>query len=217
MNIFRLCGDMLHLVSIMLLTFKLQRSKSCVGVSCRMQEMYALVFCFRYLDLFWVYISLYNSVMKIIFVTTTIQLVYMMRFKTPICQTYERTNDSFQYELYLLAPCALLGLLICEEYTIPDILWSTSIWLESVAIIPQLVLMQSRREIENLTSDFVGCLGAYRAFYILNWVYRYFAEDYVNWIGWIGGLIQTGLYCDFFYYYAKSKWYGNKLVLPGAA
>mmetsp|Transcript_30878 Transcript_30878/g.78069 ORF Transcript_30878/g.78069 Transcript_30878/m.78069 type:complete len:218 (+) Transcript_30878:105-758(+) len=217
MNIFRLCGDMLHLVSIMLLTFKLQRSKSCVGVSCRMQEMYAMVFCFRYLDLFWVYISLYNSVMKIIFVTTTIQLVYMMRFKTPICQTYERTNDSFQYELYLLAPCALLGLLICEEYTIPDILWSTSIWLESVAIIPQLVLMQSRREIENLTSDFVGCLGAYRAFYILNWVYRYFAEDYVNWIGWIGGLIQTGLYCDFFYYYAKSKWYGNKLVLPGAA
>jgi len=30
----------------------------------------------------------------------------------------------------------------------------------------------------------------------------------------IGGLVQTGLYCDFFYYYAKSKWYGNKLVLP---
>jgi len=182
-----------------------------------MQEMYALVFCFRYLDLFWVYISLYNSVMKIVFITTTIYLVYMMRYKTPICQTYERTNDSFQYELYLLGPCAVMGLILCEEYTIPDMLWSTSIWLESVAIIPQLVLMQSRREIENLTSDFVGCLGAYRAFYILNWIYRYFSEDYVNWIGWIGGLIQTGLYCDFFYYYARSKWYGNKLVLPGAA
>jgi len=148
MNIFRLCGDMLHLVSIMLLIFKLQRSKSCVGVSCRMQEMYALVFCFRYLDLFWVYISLYNSVMKIVFITTTIYLVYMMRYKTPICQTYERTNDSFQYELYLLGPCAVMGLILCEEYTIPDMLWSTSIWLESVAIIPQLVLMQSRREIE---------------------------------------------------------------------
>lgn len=34
----RLCGDMLHLLSIMLLIFKVQRSKSCVGVSCRMQD-----------------------------------------------------------------------------------------------------------------------------------------------------------------------------------
>jgi len=216
MNIFRLAGDMLHLVSIMLLIFKLQKSKSCVGVSCRMQEMYAMVFCCRYLDLLWSYVSLYNTVMKVVFITSTFYLIYMMRYKTPICQTYERSNDSFPYELYLLGPCCILGVVFTEAYTIPDILWSASIWLESVAIIPQLVLMQTRREVENLTSDFVGCMGAYRAFYILNWIYRYFAEDYVNWIGWTGGLLQTGLYCDFFYYYAKSKWYGNKLVLPGA-
>ena len=44
MNLFRLCSDMLHLVSTMLLIFKLHRSKSCVGVSCCMQGMYALVF-----------------------------------------------------------------------------------------------------------------------------------------------------------------------------
>jgi len=216
MNIFRLSGDMLHLASIMLLVFKLHRSKSCVGVSCRMQEMYSLVFIFRYMDLLWSFISVYNTVMKLIFITTTLYLVYLMRLKVPISQTYERSNDSFQYELYLIGPCALLGILCTEEYTIPAILWSTSIWLESVAILPQLVLLQQIREVENLTSDFVGCMGAYRAFYILNWIYRYFAEDYVNWIGWIGGLVQTGLYCDFFYYYAKSKWYGSKLVLPVA-
>ena len=28
----------------------------------------------------------------------------------------------------------------------------------------------------------------------------------MNVVGWIGGLLQTGLYCDFFYYYAKSTW-----------
>jgi len=208
---------MLHLLSIMLLVFKLHKSKSCVGVSCRMQEMYALVFIFRYLDLLWSFISLYNTVMKLVFITTTVYLIYLMRVQVPISQTYERSNDSFPYELYLLGPCALLGILFTDEYTIPDILWSTSIWMESVSILPQLVLLQQIREVENLTSDFVGCMGAYRAFYILNWVYRYFAEDYVNWIGWIGGLVQTALYCDFFYYYARSKWYGNKLVLPVAA
>merc|ERR1712098_32055 len=104
-----------------------------------------------------------------------------------------------------------------EEYTITDLLWSSSIWLESVAILPQLILLQKLGDVENLTGDFVGAMGAYRAFYILNWVYRYFVDDYINWVGWIGGLVQTALYADFFYYYAKSKWYGNKLVLPVSA
>merc|ERR1712228_487014 len=121
-----------------LLVFKLHKSKSCVGVSCRMQEMYALVFIFRYLDLFWSFISFYNTVMKLIFITTTLYLVYLMRYKVPICQTYERSSDSFPYELYLLGPCFVLGIAFTDEYTIPNILWSTSIWMESVAILPQL-------------------------------------------------------------------------------
>jgi len=216
MNIFRLLGDMLHLTSIMMLLFKLHKSKNCTGVSCRMQEMYAMVFIFRYLDLLWSFISVYNTVMKIIFITATCYLIYLMRFKPPVCSTYERSTDNFQYEVYLLGPCFLLGLLCTEEYSFAEILWTTSIWLESVAILPQLMLLQQVREVENLTSDFVGTLGAYRAFYILNWVYRYFVDDYVNWVGWVGGLVQTVLYADFFYYYAKSKWYGNKLVLPVA-
>lgn len=207
---------MLHLSSILMLLFKLHRSKSCVGVSCRMQEMYAMVFCFRYLDLFWSFISFYNTFMKIIFITSTCYLIYLMRVKPPVSQTYDRNADNFSYEKYLVGPCVLLGLIVADEYTIQEILWSSSIWLESVSIIPQLVLLQQLGEVENLTSDFVGTMGAYRAFYILNWVYRYFVEDYVNWVGWIGGLVQTALYCDFFYYYAQSKWYGKKLVLPMA-
>jgi len=214
MNIFRLCGDMLHLASIILLLFKLHKSKSCVGVSCRMQEMYAIVFICRYLDLFWSFISIYNTVMKITFITLTLYLVYLMRFKPPVSQTYDRNTDGFAYEKYLIPPCLLIALFTCEEYSVPEVLWTTSIWTESVAIIPQLVILQQAQEVENLTSDFVGTMGAYRAFYILNWVYRYFVEDYVNYVGWIGGLVQTALYCDFFYYYAMSKWYGKKLVLP---
>lgn len=209
---------MLHLTSIMLLLFKLHKSKSCTGVSCRMQEMYAIVFICRYLDLLWSFISVYNTVMKIIFITGTLYLIYLMRVKPPVATTYERSNDAFPYEKFLLGPCFLLGFLCSEDKFSPtEILWTSSIWLESVAILPQLVLLQTIREIENLTSNFVGAMGAYRAFYILNWVFRYFADGYVNWVGWIGGTVQTALYIDFFYYYAKSKWYGNKLVLPVSA
>merc|ERR1719414_502163 len=112
-----------------------------------------MVFILRYLDLLWSFISVYNTVMKIVFITGTVYLIYLMRFKPPISQTYERSTDSFQYELYLLGPCCLLGLVTTEEYTLPEVFWTTSIWLESVAILPQLVLLQQIREVENLTSD----------------------------------------------------------------
>eukprot|EP00916_Digyalum_oweni_P011033 GHVL01018356.1.p1 GENE.GHVL01018356.1~~GHVL01018356.1.p1 ORF type:complete len:218 (+),score=-1.66 GHVL01018356.1:137-790(+) len=214
MNFFRLCGDMLHFTSILLLLFKLQKSKSCIGISCRMQECYAIVFCLRYIDLFYSFLSIYNTVMKVFFIASTFYLIYLMRSKPPISQTYDKKADNFPYHLYLLPTSLILGILTTEEYSLPEIMWTTSIWLESVAIVPQLILLQQLREVENLTSDFVIAMGLYRAFYILNWIYRYVNEGSVNYIGWIGGVIQTALYMDFFYYYIISKWYGQKLVLP---
>ncbi|CEM34761.1 unnamed protein product [Vitrella brassicaformis CCMP3155] len=215
-NTFRFAGDMLHLFSIVLLIWKLMKSKNCVGVSCRMQEVYAILFCFRYLDIFWNFVSLYNSVLKVVFLTGTFYLIYLMRFKPPIKETYDRKADSFSYEKYLLIPACVLGFITAEEWTIPEILWTSSIWLEAGAIMPQLMLLQQLGEVENLTAEFVVTMGLYRAFYILNWVYRFYFESYVNVVGWIAGVIQTALYLDFFYYYAMSKWYGQKLVLPFA-
>ncbi|KAJ0079319.1 hypothetical protein Patl1_24512 [Pistacia atlantica] len=56
--------------------------------------------------------------------------------------------------------------------------------------------------------------GAYRALYILNWVYRFFMENKIRWIPWVSGLIQTALYADFFYYYFKSWKNRENLKLP---
>ena len=45
-------------------------------------------------------------------------------------------------------------------------------------------------------------MGMYRAFYLLNWVWRYMTQEgYSDWIVWVAGIIQTVLYLDFFYYY----------------
>jgi len=216
MNVFRLFGDMLHVSSIMLLLYKLHKNKSCIGVSCRTQELYAMVFIFRYTDLLWSFISFYNSVMKSAFIISTIYLVYMMRHKQgPVASTYDREKDSFKYELYLLPPACLLGIITAHEWSIPELLWTVSIWLESVAIVPQLLLLQRIREVENLTSNFVGAMGLYRFFYIINWIYRYMEDGHVNYVGWLGGVVQTILYLDFFYYYSKAQALGSKMVLPG--
>jgi len=58
MNLWRLLGDMSHLLSIMVLLLKIHATKSCAGVSLRTQELYAIVFLTRYLDLFFSFISL---------------------------------------------------------------------------------------------------------------------------------------------------------------
>lgn len=81
--------------------------------------------------------------------------------------------------------------------------WTFSIYLEALAIVPQLFLLQRYREIENLTGHYVFLLGIYRALYIVNWVYRSYHEPYYqhNWIVYICGFVQTALYIDFFYYY----------------
>ena len=205
---------MLHLTSIILLLVRITRSKNTTGVSCRMQEMYLIVFITRYLDLLWSFVSVYNSVMKITYIAATAYAIYLIRFKRPLCETYDRSIDNFPYEKFLLGPCAILAVLSTHEYTIAEILWTFSVWLEAVAILPQLVLLQQSREVENLTSNFVAAMGAYRLFYILNWVYLYFGDQPVLLSAVIGGVVQVGLYVDFFYYYARSKWYGQKLILP---
>eukprot|EP01049_Picozoa_sp_SAG25_P020446 SAG25_NODE_7030_length_511_cov_0.757282_1_plen_76_part_01 len=57
-----------------------------------------------------------------------------------------------------------------------QIIWSFSIWLEAVAILPQVAVMQNEGQCENVNSHYVMALGSYRAFYILNWIYRKFTD-----------------------------------------
>jgi len=158
-------------------------------------------------------------VLKIVFIVTSYSIVYLMAFIPPYCETYDKKSDSFNI-VFLLGPCFLLALIFNEEFSFAEILWAFSIYLEAVAIIPQLIVVHdvAKRErgfVENLTSHYVFTLGGYRAMYMVNWLYRFLTEDhYRNWIVWVAGLVQTGIYCDFFYYYIVAKWYGNKMSLP---
>ena len=47
--------------------------------------------------------------------------------------------------------------------------WSFSIWLEALAIYPQLKMVYHMKEVENLTGNYIAALGLYRVFYILSW------------------------------------------------
>lgn len=53
-----------------------------------------------------------------------------------------------------------------------EILWAFSIYLEAVGILPQLFMLQRTGEAETITTHYLFALGAYRALYVPNWVYR---------------------------------------------
>ncbi|XP_068634280.1 ER lumen protein-retaining receptor-like [Aristolochia californica] len=214
MNVFRLAGDMTHLLSIILLLLKIRTMKSCSGISLKTQELYVLVFAARYLDLFTSYVSFYNTVMKLVFLGTSVGIVLYMRFHKVVRQTYNKDEDTFQH-FFLVLPCFLLALMINRDFAVMEVLWAFSLYLEAVAILPQLVMLQRSSNIDNLTGNYVFLLGAYRALYLFNWVYRFIMENHqTRWIPWISGLVQTVIYTDFFYYYIKSWKTREKLKLP---
>lgn len=218
MNIFRGIGDLMHLASFIIIFLKIRGNMNCRGISLKTQELYALTFVCRYLDLAWNFLSMYNWIMKVIFISASMSIVYLIRYHPMIRQSYQKDLDKFQYE-WLVAFCAILAMIFIEFYSISEYLWTFSIYLEAVAIIPQLIVVHYQQEhhgfIDNITSDYVFTLGGYRAMYLLNWVYRYFTEPgYRNWIVWISGFVQTAIFGDFLYYYVKCRMQNKPVALP---
>ncbi|KAL7990013.1 hypothetical protein Chor_012679 [Crotalus horridus] len=188
MNLFRFLGDISHLLAIIILLLKVWKTRSCAGISGKSQALFAIVFTTRYLDLFTNYISLYNTAMKVVYVACSYATVWMIysKFKA----TYDGNHDTFRVE-FLVIPTAVLAFLVNHDFT-P---------LESVAILPQLFMVSKTGEAETITSHYLFALGVYRALYLFNWIWRYQFEGFFDLIAIVAGLVQTILYCDFFYLY----------------
>jgi len=127
--------------------------------------------------------------------------------------TYDGNHDSFRVE-FVLIPVAILALVLNNDFTPMEVLWTFSIYLESLAILPQLFMVSKTGEAETITSHYLFALGSYRALYILNWIYRYVYESTYDPIAIVSGCVQTVLYCDFFYLYITKVLKGKTLVLP---
>merc|ERR1711976_77164 len=173
--------------------------------------MFAMVFTSRYLDLFTNFISIYNTVMKVIFITTSYGTLYLMFMK--FRATYDSNHDTFRME-FLVVPVAGLSFLVNHDFQPLEILWTFSIYLESVAILPQLFMISKTGEAETITSHYLFAQGSYRALYIANWIYRYHYENHLDLIAIFSGVVQTILYCDFFYLYITKVMKGQKISLP---
>jgi hypothetical protein len=80
--------------------------------------------------------------------------------------------------------------------------------LESVCVLPQLLLLRQTTVPTVIDSYYLVCLGSYRAFYILNWIQRVADKDerHFDPISVMFGIIQTALYVDFAWvYYTRQR------------
>ncbi|XP_078286570.1 LOW QUALITY PROTEIN: ER lumen protein-retaining receptor 3-like [Rhinoraja longicauda] len=175
------------------------------------QLLFALVFTTRYLDLFTSFISVYNTIMKVIFLLSAYITIYMIYMK--YSSTFDRDNDTFRVE-FILVPVAGLSFLVNHDMAPLEVFWTFSIYLESVAILPQLFMITKTGAAETITSHYLFFLGVYRALYLANWIWRYQTEGFFDQIAVVSGAVQTIFYCDFFYLYITKVLKGKSLSLP---
>lgn len=88
------------------------------GISGKSQVLFALVFTTRYLDIFTNFVSVYNSVMKVIFIVTAYGTLYLMfvKFKA----TYDSNHDTFRAE-FLVIPAIGLAMLVNHEFSAMEV------------------------------------------------------------------------------------------------
>lgn len=209
MNIFRILGDVSHTLSKCILIFAIHRNHSTEGVSLITQGLYCLVFVSRYLDIFH-FISAWNTILKFFYILSSLYILFLM------LKVYARTRE--REKAWKFGAICLVGSAVGAPFMMmifkpkhlwgfQEVFWTFSIILESVCVLPQLLLLRQTNVPTVIDSYYLLTLGSYRAFYILNWILRDFENDgYIDPVSVIFGVIQTAFYIDFAWvYYSRQR------------
>ena len=179
------------------------------GVSLLTQAFYLVVFLSRYIDLLWFshhqLVDYWNLVLKIFFITSTSYILFIMTRVYPRTREREKAWKLGMYCLGGSAVAAPIVLLLVRHrwaYLITfELPWTFSIILESVCVLPQLLLLRQTSVPTVLSSYYLLTLGSYRAFYIANWIYRFAHDGYYDLRPDFFGVVQTAFYLDFAWVY----------------
>ncbi|KAH9603678.1 hypothetical protein KSS87_009254 [Heliosperma pusillum] len=211
-----------HALSVLILVYKLTISKTCAGLSLKTQELTAIHLTLGIISS----IGLRGVVfigLDVLALVATFWVIYMMRFK--LKSTYMKDLDSMPL-YYVLAPCAIVALIAHPRGHLNFVaswLWAFCMTVESVAVLPQLRLMQNAKVVEPFTAHYVFALGIERFFGCANWIIQIIDTKGAHlvligkghiWIlvALICEAVQTFILADFCYYYVKSVMEGQSIM-----
>jgi len=227
-NLFRYIADYLHLLGVVVLLGTLLRTASCTGLSFRTQALYLTVFICRYLDLFERHQRFYLVFFKIAYICSS-AVTCAAFYRWP--SSYEKRRDTCNVTLILVG-CFVGALITSEHKTVTDVLWTCSEWLEGFAMVPQYIFCYRGRgghagsnkrtdvavsgggsvptrtaglEVPLGVHGYICCVGGYRVFYALNWMYKYWqlGARYSDLNSWLGGLIEILFFADYLNFRAR--------------
>jgi len=232
-------GAMSRMFGFGILIVKMYTSKKASGVSAKTLQLYCIVFAFRLSSIVrhegylpydksgdW----LYHFIEFCGFFFAAGALYGCLKqFES----TYQRDVDKFGEmnvptgygAVYLAVPVLILAILIHPNLNtdfLSDVAWTYSMYLESVALIPQLYMFQKQKSgiVELLTAHFVAALGFGRILEFAFWVYSYHelsgssGSSLPGYIALFAQILQMLLMLDFFWYYIKAVKNATPLVLP---
>jgi len=225
-------GAAVQCLGFCLLRLKIRQQRGAMGISSRALQMFMLTYVFR------LYSTLqYNGYLPVDrtgdwvyqaceFCALAVCVSVLVSVHSQHESTYEKENDTCAIVPFVVG-CLVLSMLVhpsLNNRRIPDMAWTAALYLESVAMVPQLYMMTKKGgEVESLASHYIACVFVSRLLMMSFWINSYpelkpkGADFNLPGYGVMGAqALQVVLFGDFMWYYVKGIRTSSKMVLPQA-
>lgn len=235
-------GSMVRMFAFVILAYFLVAKRSVSGVSFKFLQCYIGVFCFRLSSILFYegYLPFDRSgdfiyqAFEVLSLVAVIACVFCII--GPFKHTYEKEHDKFGTwwgvpselgVIYTLIPTFLLSLIFhpsLNSNMLTDTAWTWALCLESVAILPQIVMFMSKGGVvDEWTSHVVASLGLARFFQLVFWISSYHelndkfnsspGGEHVGHFVVASQVLQLLLMGDYFYFYIKAMKEGRPMIM----
>ena len=209
-------GYMAEHVGNLIMIYKLHKQKSMYGISidtqiCLFVATLARIFWQTDTQLIKLTISMVEIFMAVALHAYIIFLCF--QYKDSI---YKGTKEVYLKSPVLIVACFLLSLVLHpgskgEYFVTLQMLVSFTMFLEAVAMVPQLVHLRQNRDPEGLTSQYLYSLGVSRAIRVFFWVAMVTNNDSF-WYLILADLLHSVLLIGFFYFYKQAIKIGGPIL-----
>lgn len=212
-------SSLVSMFSFLMVAVKLEGSKSVKGISLKMMECYMLVFAGRLVAIvpFEGYLPFDKSgdwlyqLAEAFALCISGSVVYSCRAR--YAQTYNPETDTFSH-LWIILPAAAVSLIFhpnLNGFLPSDIAWAFALYLESVTVLPQLLMFMKEGQAEPFTAHFLAAQASAKLISFIFWASSFSELSNPNhsiksFVGnWVIAmqLVQLLIMGDFIYHYVQ--------------
>lgn len=167
-------SSLTSMFAFLMVCLKIEHNKSVRGVSLKMFECYFVLLACRLCSIipFQGYLPLDKSgdwlyqTIEMISLGLVGTIIYMCRKRYP--HSYAKDSDIFKHH-FLALGCLVLALILhphLNAFMPADVCWTFALYLESMAVLPQLFMFQKDKRVEPFTTHFLAGQAASRVCFL---------------------------------------------------